>query len=378
MIGGISNPVISNPLSAPPASPRAIATAAATTTGSPPSRHAAPKTTAASPIIDPTERSMPPVIMTGVSANASNPNSTLRRITSKKFAAEKKFSPRAENTATSSASATSSTHSPLGNHRSRQGLRSLAGKSSSSLGNAVAQAVDCDCGENDPALDRALPVGADGQEGEGWTGHSQQHHSEQRAQHGSLPAGHRRASHDDRGNYLHLHAESSVARHLVEAHGIEQCRRANQRTGQSEDAEHDARRVDPRQAGGRGIRAGGINRPTGREISQSPCRRSRQYGRRHHGESLAEALRLPEPLKASRQVLHPGAFGDPTQPVAQRDHGSERDHDRGNPRIRYQRAVQCTEQRTRKTRDKSGEWRRQSQFGRRTSHHAADRELRAH
>ena len=40
---------------------------------------AAPNTTAASPIIEPTDRSMPPVMITGVSATASSPSSTLSR-----------------------------------------------------------------------------------------------------------------------------------------------------------------------------------------------------------------------------------------------------------------------------------------------------------
>ena len=52
--------------------------------------------------------------MIGVIASASNPNSTLSRTTSKKFASVKKFSPIAAKIASSTASASASTHSPLG------------------------------------------------------------------------------------------------------------------------------------------------------------------------------------------------------------------------------------------------------------------------
>ena len=68
----------------------ASAISAAAAMGSRQSRHAAPNTTAASPIIEPTERSMPPVIMIGVSASASSPSSTLSRTTSKKLPTREK------------------------------------------------------------------------------------------------------------------------------------------------------------------------------------------------------------------------------------------------------------------------------------------------
>ena len=95
--------------------------------GNPQSRQAAPKTTAASPIIEPTDKSIPPVIMTGVSASASSPSSTLSRMTSKKLPQEKKFSPSTAKAAISTARAASSTHSLLGNQRSRQCLCSISG-----------------------------------------------------------------------------------------------------------------------------------------------------------------------------------------------------------------------------------------------------------
>src|SRR5438309_4355600 len=163
MIGGISRRVIKSALSAPPANPSTMATSAATPIGSPPSRQAAPKTTAASPIIEPTDKSMPPVIITGVSASARSPNSTLRRTTSKKLAVVKKLGASAENAAISSERANSRIHSPLGKARACQVLRSLSGKVACIFLRAAAQRVDRDRGQNDRALERPLPVGADAQ-----------------------------------------------------------------------------------------------------------------------------------------------------------------------------------------------------------------------
>ena len=74
-----------------PAQPTASATAAAAGIGRCRSCHAAPKQTAASPIMAPTDKSMPPVIRIGVSAMASSPSSALSRAISKKLASVKKF-----------------------------------------------------------------------------------------------------------------------------------------------------------------------------------------------------------------------------------------------------------------------------------------------
>ncbi len=71
---------------------------------SPPSRQSLPKTTAERPISEPTDRSMPPVVITGVKATASRPISTLRRSTSNALASEKKLVPITAKTAISSAS----------------------------------------------------------------------------------------------------------------------------------------------------------------------------------------------------------------------------------------------------------------------------------
>ena len=106
---------------APPRAPTISVMAAAMAIGKCVSRHRPPSTTAASPIIEPTERSMPPEMMIGVRASASSPTSTLSRVISNAFDALKKFSPVRLKMPHSIRSATISTHSLFGNKRSRHG-----------------------------------------------------------------------------------------------------------------------------------------------------------------------------------------------------------------------------------------------------------------
>src|SRR5271169_2886465 len=82
---------MSDPFSTPPAMPMHNAAPAAAGIGQPASRQSAPKLTAHSPIMEPTERSMPPVMMTGVSASVRSPISTPSRMHSKKLLTEKKL-----------------------------------------------------------------------------------------------------------------------------------------------------------------------------------------------------------------------------------------------------------------------------------------------
>ena len=97
--------MIRSPFRPPARAPEHRASAAAATPiGSPPSRQSLPKTTAERPINEPTDRSIPPLVITGVSATASRPISTLRRTTSNALATEKKLVPITANTAISSAS----------------------------------------------------------------------------------------------------------------------------------------------------------------------------------------------------------------------------------------------------------------------------------
>ena len=60
---------------------------------------------------------MPPVTMTGVSATASSPSSTLSRVISKKLPIVKKFGAMAAKSAISAARATSRIASPFGKRR---------------------------------------------------------------------------------------------------------------------------------------------------------------------------------------------------------------------------------------------------------------------
>ena len=69
--------------------------------------------------MDPTDRSMPPATMTGVSATASRPSSALNRVISNKFPTVKKLGASAEKNAISATRTTRSAHSPFGNHRCR-------------------------------------------------------------------------------------------------------------------------------------------------------------------------------------------------------------------------------------------------------------------
>ena len=77
--GGIRSRVMSRALSAPASTPTPSAPAAASGIGKWASRHILPKSTAVNPMSEPTDRSMPPVTITGVIARASNPNSTFSR-----------------------------------------------------------------------------------------------------------------------------------------------------------------------------------------------------------------------------------------------------------------------------------------------------------
>ena len=93
--------VIRNPFNPPAIAPRTRVKAADPAIGSPPLRQSLPKTTADKPMSEPTERSMPPVVMTGVNATARRPISTLNRSTSNAFATDRKLVPITEKTSTS-------------------------------------------------------------------------------------------------------------------------------------------------------------------------------------------------------------------------------------------------------------------------------------
>src|ERR1035437_4158965 len=171
--GGRLRRVIRTAFSSPASHPNSSAAPAAAAIGQPPSRHNTPKTTAESPMMEPTDKSMPPVIMIGVSASASNPSSTLRRTTSKKFDRVKKFSPMRAKMAISTARASASTHSPLGKQMSRHGLRWLSANDVRMFPRTDAHGVHRNRRQDDAALDRPLPIRAKPQECQRRADHAQ-------------------------------------------------------------------------------------------------------------------------------------------------------------------------------------------------------------
>ena len=173
--GGNLSRVIITALSAPPATPSSSVSAITSGSAKPSSRHSAPSTTAESPIIEPTDRSMPPVMMIGVSARDSNPSSTASRVISNALAAPRKWCPVTPNTTHSARMTASSTHSLFGKSRSRSGTSVSSGASAGAIEEADMMLQPCDDGvrdergEDDGPLDRLLPERADADESEGRT-----------------------------------------------------------------------------------------------------------------------------------------------------------------------------------------------------------------
>ena len=275
MSGGIPSRAISRALSAPPGGTRPIsATARRPAAASPRSVLAAPNTTADRPIIAPTDRSMPPLMMTGVSATASSPSSTLSRVTSKKLPTREESSARsAANSAISPASATArqpfAVRRPAAAPRHRGQARAPGG-SSARGGRTFAHCVDRDRREDDRALDGALPVRVDAEERQRRADRAEQDDAEQRAGERAAPAADRGAADDDRRNHLHLEPEAGVAGNLVEADRVEHRREAGQRAGGGEHRPLDARGVEAGQPRRVGVRAGGVDRAAGRDRWRSP------------------------------------------------------------------------------------------------------------
>src|SRR5438552_1879225 len=124
----------------------------------PASRQIIPNTTADKPISEPTDRSMPPETITGVSASANRPISTLKRRTSKALAREAKFLPRTQKTATSATSSSARIASWVSAARGRA-RASGAGETGSCIVPPLArQRLRGDREQNDPALDGGVPV----------------------------------------------------------------------------------------------------------------------------------------------------------------------------------------------------------------------------
>src|SRR5690242_2386965 len=155
--GGIRRRVTSNPFRPPAAAPSATATAAAAPMGSPPSRQHLPRTTAVRPIRDPTDRSIPPETITGVSATASRPISTLSRRTSKPFATERKLVPTAAKATTSAARIAASTARPPPGPQRRPDNASRASDDATSPPSPL-ERIGGDRQQDRQPLDRLLPL----------------------------------------------------------------------------------------------------------------------------------------------------------------------------------------------------------------------------
>ena len=128
-----------------------------------------------------------------------------------------------------------------------------------------AQRVGRDRGEDDDAVQRALPVRGDAEERERRPDGAEQHHAEQRPAHRSPAAGDGGAADDDRGDDLELEAEPGVARNLVEPHRIQQRGQADER---ARDREHRRRHGLDANAG----EPGGLRRSS--RSRRSPVRRA--------------------------------------------------------------------------------------------------------
>src|SRR5215470_4115801 len=210
--GGSCSFEMRNAFRPPPAIPDRRAIHAATGNGKFQSRHAVPNTTAARPIIEPTDRSIPPVMITGVSATASNPSSTLKRRTSTKLLVLKKFCAIAENSATCPSNAARRIHTPAGTTGMRNRLMPAPGSTS--------RIVDYRS-QNDSALNRSFPISTHAKECQRRTDRSEQNDAEHTSSDRSNTSSNRRSPDNNSGNDLHFQSEPAITRNLIKPHGIE-------------------------------------------------------------------------------------------------------------------------------------------------------------
>src|SRR3954452_10902117 len=259
--GGMPSAAISVALSAPPPHPAPSPAAAAAGADQPQSREAAPNITAASPIIAPTDRSMPPVTTIGLIATASRPTSTLTRITSKAFATLRKFGATIANTTISTAIAPASARLDTGG-----GARPYRAHGTRAAGKT--RRVDCDGGEDDHALQRTLPLRAHAEKRQRRPDGAEQHDAEQRTGHRAAAAGDCGAADHHRGDHFHLESQPGVARNLVEAHRVQDRGGAGEDAASDERRQLDCRGVDPGEPRCLIVRSGREYRPPGGEVAE--------------------------------------------------------------------------------------------------------------
>src|SRR6185436_11917725 len=160
--GGALSLVIIAAFSAPPNNPTMSVIAIATGIDRPASRQRPPMTTADRPIIEPTERSIPPVMMIGVMINARSPISTLRRVISKALPAVAKLLPANANSRHSTAMTMSRIHSLFGKSRALQSCSVLSGTCGCEIASSIflkssERNVGCQCRQNDRPLNSFFP-----------------------------------------------------------------------------------------------------------------------------------------------------------------------------------------------------------------------------
>src|SRR5215831_5109708 len=220
MSGGNLRRAMSAALSAPPAIPMRNVAPTATDNGKPTSCHRNPNATAARPIIDPTERSIPPVTMIGVSASASRPISTLRRVISNAFPDVAKLWPASPNTMHSTRMTTTSTHSCSRMSRATSG-RVSAGDNSASEWTVMRQTGEHRIGDerrqNDQTLNCLFPKGTDADVCQYRADRPEQQDADHRTRDVSPPPGDRRSADDDGRDSSKLETYAGIARNCVEA-----------------------------------------------------------------------------------------------------------------------------------------------------------------
>src|SRR5262245_22731218 len=201
MSGGNLKRAMSAALSAPPAIPMTSVAPTAIGNGKPTSCHRNPNATAERPIIDPTERSIPPVTMIGVSASASRPISTLRRVISNAFPDVAKLWPASPNTMHSTRMTTISTHSWSRINRSASGCRVSADDNGAAEWTVMCQPCEHRIGDerrhNDHTLNCFPPKGTDADVCHRGADRPEQQHADHRTRDAAPAPGDCRSADDD-------------------------------------------------------------------------------------------------------------------------------------------------------------------------------------
>src|SRR5436190_4655292 len=243
--GGALSFVIIAALSAPPSSPTTSVIAIATGIDRPASRQSPPMTTADSPIIEPTERSMPPVMMIGVMIRARRPISTLSRVTSNAFPVVAKLFPENANSRHSTAITMSRIHSLFGKSRALQSCSVLSGTccgceiASSIFLKSSKRDIGCQRRQNDPPLDSFFPKRIYAEKRQRCSDRPEQGDADHRADQRSATACDCNAADHDSGDRFQLKAYSRVSRNRRESNRVQHCGDTNQSSHYDEYPEHD-------------------------------------------------------------------------------------------------------------------------------------------